>query len=122
MRRLAALLGLLLITGCTSYNVPQASSAVQLALTRDDVQIGAQASGSGAAFGPIFFNWFFPTTPRSQANAIGEATKNAYEMGGADFILQPRMKAFYINLILFDYASTEVSGKAVTINLTVPKK
>jgi hypothetical protein len=122
MWRLAVLLAISLIAGCTTYSVPTASNTVQLGLTREDVKIGGEASGSDWALGIFPFNWIWPAGPRSEAEALGVATKNAYEQGAADYILQPRAKTFYINLILFDYASTEIVGKTVSVKLTNDKQ
>lgn len=116
---LALILPLLLLTGgCTSYRMPTATNGVTLNLQPKDVDLGQEVRGSDWAFTIIPFYFFMPAIFRSQEYALGEATKSAYEMSGADFVFQPRSKVSYYNFILFDLSFADVAGRTVKVRTT----
>lgn len=115
MKALCSLLLVVVLSGCVSYRVPLMEAQASVSFTRADVDVVDEARGEDWAFG-IFPFWLFgPANSRAAAYAVGAATSSAYEVAGADFLLQPRVKTTYYNFVLFDYATAEAFGKGARI-------
>ena len=117
-----ALVMVLSFCGCTSYKTPITSTpAVNLSLTTSDIEIENSANASGTAFTILPQIWnllLFSNHNFTKERAIEKAIFKMQQKGfseGADFIIEPKVKTFYVNLFLFDYAKTNVIGKAVKI-------
>jgi len=112
---LGMLMGIVILSGCTSYSIPRTHIDAQLHLTGQDIIVKNTVRGSDSAFGLVFFNFFAKTDERAIANAAGNATMQAYERDGADFIFAPKSKIKYYNFLLFDYAHAEVVAKSAIV-------
>ena len=86
-----------------------------LNLSRAEVEVLPEVKSQDWAFGVFPYCWVAPAAPRAVQNAVGKASRAAYESSGADFLLQPRTKATYYNFVLFDYAIAEAQGKGARV-------
>lgn len=116
MRILLVTVTALFLTGCTTlYHVPTVGTTTNLTLTKADLDIVGDLKGEGKAMGLFPFYLFAATPLRAQDTALTQATVDAYERGGVDFLLQPRIKTTYYNFLIVDYARSEVNSKGARI-------
>lgn len=116
MRSALLFVASLALAGCTTiYHVPTVGTSTNLNLSRADLDIVPDLKGEARSLGLFPFYLFAATPIRSQETALTQATLDAYERGGVDFLLQPRIKTTYYNFLIVDYARTEVSSKGARI-------
>lgn len=104
------------LSSCTTlYHVPTVDTSTSLTLTKADLDIVTNLKGEGKAIGLFPFYLFAVTPVRADQQALTQATVDAYERGGVDFLLQPRIKTTYYNFLIVDYAKSEVISKGARI-------
>lgn len=111
----AAVAAASILSGCVTYNVPKVSGQVNINLEKKDLVMLGEFKSSEWAFGIFGYNFFNPTVVRAEQYAIGKAYQAAYEKSGADYVIQPKSKVKYVNLIFFDFAQAEVSAKGARL-------
>lgn len=106
----------LLLTGCTTlYHVPTVGTMTNLTLSKSDLDIVSDLKGEAQMMGLFPFYLFAITPSRATEKALAIATEDAYERGGVDFLLQPRIKTTYYNFLIVDFAKSEVTTKGARI-------
>ena len=116
-----------ILSGCQSYSMPRSYVSTDLTLTTKDLTIGNTVKGHGTAWTILppmgsVIAWAITGTAgtelRASLNATGDATMQAYERDGADFVFKPKSKKKYYWFVIFDYASSEVVARTAIINKT----
>ncbi len=104
---------LLALSACSYKNIPTATTNLSINLTKDDVEIiDKKVNGSGMAFTIFPFYFFSPAIYRAEAYAKSNAL-DSNNVSDADFLLESKSNSFYLNFIIFDYASSSITAKGI---------